>query len=111
MPKKMDCVKNISTYDNDCLNRCEGLFITGFERREFEKDQVDKVVSLVKNEYEKFKVGDYPRFVDCRDEGLVPIPNNISTEDFLIQKRKSDLGCNIHTFNPPGIKGRFSNIN
>ena len=41
--------------DNDCLIKCDGLFITGFERREFEKDQVEEILSQVRDDYEFYK--------------------------------------------------------
>ena len=53
----MKCIKNVHISDNDCLNKCDGLFITGVDRREFEKNQVEDILSQVEDDYEKFKTG------------------------------------------------------
>ena len=62
MPQMMKCVKNITINEKDCLNSCEGLFITGFERREFEEDQDKRIKSLVNDDYEKYKAEGLPEF-------------------------------------------------
>ena len=56
-PDELECVKMISVSDNDCLNSCEGLFITGFDRREYEPDEVKDIMSLVMEDYEFYKSG------------------------------------------------------
>ena len=48
---------NISISDNECLNKCDGLFITGFERREFEQEQVEEILSNIMDDYELYKSG------------------------------------------------------
>ena len=53
----MKCVKMIEASDNDCLNRCDGLFITGVERTEFDQDQVRDILSKVEDDYIKYKTG------------------------------------------------------
>jgi len=40
-----------------CLTKCDGLFITGIERREFDQQQLETILSKVKDDYEKFKTG------------------------------------------------------
>ena len=59
MPQMMKCVKNITINEKDCLNSCEGLFLTGIERREFE--EVNKILSLVTEDYEKYKAKGLPK--------------------------------------------------
>ena len=53
----MKCVKNITVYDKECLNKCDGLFITGIERREFDQEKVDKILAKVEDDYERYKTG------------------------------------------------------
>ena len=62
MPEMMKCVKNISVKDSECLNSCEGLFITGIDRREFEEREVNKTLSLVTEDYEKYKAKGFPKY-------------------------------------------------
>ena len=57
MPEKLKCVRNISITDNDCLNKCDGLFITGYDRLDFEADQVEQILAIVKTDYEFYKSG------------------------------------------------------
>ena len=56
-PAKMMCVKMVEVSDNDCLNKCDGLFITGVDTKEFEQDQVKDILSKVNDDYEKYKTG------------------------------------------------------
>ena len=56
-PERLGCVKNISVTDNECLNSCEGLYITGFERRKFNKDKLEALLSKVEEDYELYKAG------------------------------------------------------
>ena len=57
-PEKLSCVKNISvSSDNDCLNKCDGLYITGYERLKFEEDQVEAIMSKIEDDYEFYKSG------------------------------------------------------
>ena len=51
----MKCVKKIPVIDNECLSSCEGLYITSYEKKEFEEDEVEKILSLVSYDYEKYK--------------------------------------------------------
>lgn len=53
----LQCVKNISVSDNECLKKCDGLFITGIDRREFDKEQVEEILSEVNDDYEQHKTG------------------------------------------------------
>lgn len=62
MPEKMSCVKDISVTDKDCLNSCDGLFITSYEKKEFDADQVGVILSLVNDDYEKYKAMGLPKY-------------------------------------------------
>ena len=53
----MSCFKNVSVTVNDCLKKCQGLFITGIDQREHDKKQLEKILSNVKEDYEKYKSG------------------------------------------------------
>ena len=39
------------------MNKCDGLFITGYDRHEFNSDQVEKILSKVRDDYEFYKSG------------------------------------------------------
>ena len=54
----MKCVKSLAVDENDCLNKCDGLFITGVEKRGFEQEQVENILSIIKDDYEKYKSGE-----------------------------------------------------
>ena len=56
-PEQLQCVKDVPVSENDCLNKCDGLIIKGFDRREFEQNQVDEIFAKVKDDYEKYKSG------------------------------------------------------
>ena len=52
---------------NDCLQSCEGLFVTGFERKEFEESERELYLSEVKDNYETYTAGKFwkkPTFLD-----------------------------------------------
>ena len=61
-PYEMTCVKNITIFENDCQNRCEGLYITSFERREIDKDKLEAILSIVEYDYELYKAGGFLKF-------------------------------------------------
>ena len=67
---ELECVKSIPVSDSECLNSCEGLFITGFDRREFDQEQVDGIMSKVSGEYEFYKSG--ANFTDSEKFGGDP---------------------------------------
>ena len=53
---QLSCVKNVSVINNDCLKKCQGLFIAGIEKSEFDKEQVNlEILSKVVTDYEKYK--------------------------------------------------------
>ena len=56
-PEELKCVRNISVADKECLNKCDGLFITGVNEKEFDQEQVDSILAQVEDEYEKYKTG------------------------------------------------------
>ena len=57
-PEKLSCVKNISVSDKNCMNKCGGFYITGYERLEFEEDQVKTILSKIEDDYEFYKSGE-----------------------------------------------------
>ena len=54
-PKELECVKNNSGEENNCMQICHGLFITGFERRKFDEKQSKEILSKIKKDYAKYK--------------------------------------------------------
>ena len=47
----------MSVIDKRCLNKCQGLFITGIVEKELDQGQVKKIMSKVEMDYERYKVG------------------------------------------------------
>ena len=43
--------------DKGCLNKCQGLFITGIDRKEHDPKQWEEILSKVDEEYERYKSG------------------------------------------------------
>ena len=62
-PDQLPCVKNISVDDNDCVQSCEGVFITGYDRRDFDEHTRKLILSKVKVEYGKYKADESLTFV------------------------------------------------
>ena len=54
-PAQLKCVKNISVDEHNCLQSCEGLFITGYDRRGFNDVQKWKILSKISKEYSDYK--------------------------------------------------------
>ena len=65
----MKCVKKIPVIDNECLSSCEGLYITSYEKKEFEDDYVGKILSLVTEDYEKYKAKGLPKYPASMSKG------------------------------------------
>ena len=61
-PAQLNCVETISVDDNNCLQSCEGLFITGYERREFNDVQKRKILSKITEEYKNYKANESIRY-------------------------------------------------
>ena len=62
-PKQLNCVKNISLDDHNCKQKCQGLFITGFDKigfEDFEKDGFLSRVLVDYNYYKAKKILSYP---------------------------------------------------
>ena len=57
----MPCVQNVSVIDKRCLNKCQGVFITGIVEKELDLDQVKKILSKVDKDYEGYKLGGDPK--------------------------------------------------
>ena len=65
----MRCVKNVSVIDNACLSKCEGLYITSYEKKELKEDYVGKILSLVTDDYEKYKAKKLPKYPSSMSKG------------------------------------------
>ena len=67
----MACVKNVSKIDTGCLSKCDGLFITGINKEEFDQEQVKEILSKVETQYESYKLGGeqpiLPSFVEGKE--------------------------------------------
>lgn len=51
----MKCVENIPVDDVTCLQSCEGLFVTAFDRREFDDKTTRSIMSKIENDYSQYK--------------------------------------------------------
>ena len=44
---------------SDCPSSCQGLFVTGFERIQFDKSEKEKILSKVRDDYDLFNAGKF----------------------------------------------------
>ena len=54
-PSQLHCAKEILATKNPCLQSCQGLFITGIDRIEYDDESLDSILSKIKNDYELYK--------------------------------------------------------
>ena len=60
-------MQNVSIIGSGCLNKCDGLFITGIFKEEFDKGQVKEILAKVELDYERYKLGgdqQQPSFIE-----------------------------------------------
>ena len=53
-PSELKCIASISIEDHNCLPSCEGLSITGFDRREIDESRKNSIFSKIKSDYDKY---------------------------------------------------------
>ena len=58
LPQNFECVNSIAM-PSDCLSSCQGLFVTGFERIEFEESEKKKILSKVNDDYDLYTAGKF----------------------------------------------------
>ena len=64
-PQKIKCVKKIYVEEQECLQKCQGLFITGLERRKFDDLHEKFLLSKIVKDYSRYKATkavDYYKF-------------------------------------------------
>ena len=59
MPDQLSCVKKISVPKDSCLSKCDGLFITGYDRLEFQPKEAETILTKYRQDYQYYKLGGY----------------------------------------------------
>ena len=68
-PSQLKCVNEILEHKNPCLQRCQGLFITGIDRIEYDKETLEGFLSQVREDYELYKAENW--YVDESSTGTL----------------------------------------
>ena len=54
-PDKLQCLENINLENSECLQKCEGLLIAGYDKAKFDENEKKAVLFKVIGDYKEYK--------------------------------------------------------
>ena len=96
---QLDCVKTVMGSNNPCLQSCQGLFITGIDRIEYDDKTMESILSIIKKDYDLYKAEKW--FVDESLTGIKEFEHD-KAYDFVDYNWKNDLKLVSVFFDTPG---------
>ena len=84
------CIQKVPVEDITCLQKCDGIVLTGFERRNFEENAAfARLMKKAKSNYQSLKGEGFISFQELRGRAIctlyIPISHTLNLMCFRIQ--------------------------